>query len=57
MASVKDALMALNITEWTMTGEPSSETEFNNSFKCLSVSFEQLIRKLIFSIHCLQSFF
>ena len=33
MASVKDALMALNITEWTMTGEPSSEAEFNNSFK------------------------
>ena len=33
MASVKDALIALNITEWTMTGEPSSEAEFNNSFK------------------------
>ena len=33
MASVKDALMALNITEWTMIGEPSSEVEFNNSFK------------------------
>ena len=33
MASVKDALIALNITEWTMTGEPSSEVEFNNNFK------------------------
>ena len=33
MASVKDALIALNITEWTMTGEPSSEAEFNSSFK------------------------
>ena len=33
MASVKDALIALNITEWTMTGEPSSEAEFNNTFK------------------------
>ena len=33
MASIQDALIALNITEWTMTGEPSSEAEFNSSFK------------------------
>ena len=33
MASIQDALIALNITEWTMIGEPSSEVEFNNSFK------------------------
>lgn len=33
MVSVKDALIALNITEWTMTEEPSSEAEFNSSFK------------------------
>ena len=33
MARVKDALIDLNITEWTMTGKPSSEVEFNNNFK------------------------
>lgn len=33
MASIQDALIALNITEWTMAGEPSTEAEFNSSFK------------------------
>jgi len=33
MASIQDVLIALNITEWTMTGEPSTEAEFNSSFK------------------------
>ena len=33
MASISEALSALNITEWTMTGEPTSEEEFNAQFK------------------------
>ena len=33
MASISEALMALNIQEWTMTGEPTSEEEFNAQFK------------------------
>ena len=33
MASISEALSALNITEWTMTGEPATEEEFNAQFK------------------------
>ena len=33
MASISEALSALNITEWTMTGEPTSKEEFNAQFK------------------------
>ena len=33
MASISEALSALNITEWTMTGEPTTEEEFNAQFK------------------------
>ena len=33
MASVSEALIALNIQEWTMTGEPTSEEEFKAQFK------------------------
>ena len=33
MASIAEALSALNITEWTMTGEPTTEEEFNAQFK------------------------
>jgi len=33
MISVGDALKALNIKEWSLTGEPTSEAEFNSQFK------------------------
>ena len=33
MASISEALIALNIQEWTMTGEPTSEEEFKAQFK------------------------
>ena len=33
MASIAEALSALNITEWTMSGEPTTEEEFNAQFK------------------------
>ncbi len=33
MASIADALSALDIKEWTMTGEPTTEKEFNAQFK------------------------
>ena len=33
MASISEALSALNITEWTMTGDPTTEEEFNAQFK------------------------
>ena len=33
MATISEALSALNITEWTMTGEPTTEEEFNAQFK------------------------
>ena len=33
MATISDALIALDIKEWTMTGEPTSEEEFNAQFK------------------------
>jgi len=33
MASVEDALFALEITEWVVRGEPTSETEFNAMFR------------------------
>tara|TARA_B100002019_G_scaffold197284_1_gene170884 strand:- start:88 stop:519 length:432 start_codon:yes stop_codon:yes gene_type:complete len=33
MASISEALSALNIQEWTMTGEPTTEEEFNAQFK------------------------
>ena len=33
MASIAEALSALNIQEWTMTGEPTSEEEFKAQFK------------------------
>ena len=33
MASISEALSALKITEWTMTGEPTTEEEFNAQFK------------------------
>ena len=33
MASISEALVALNIQEWTMTGEPTTEEEFKAQFK------------------------
>ena len=33
MATISEALIALNIQEWTMTGEPTTEEEFNAQFK------------------------
>ena len=33
MANVTDALMALNIDEWSLSGDPTSEAEFNAQFK------------------------
>ena len=33
MASISEALSALDIKEWTMTGEPTTEEEFNKQFK------------------------
>lgn len=33
MATVADALDALNITEWVMRGEPSTEEEFASMFR------------------------
>ena len=33
MASISEALIALNIQEWTMTGEPTTEEEFKAQFK------------------------
>ena len=33
MASIAEALSALDIKEWTMTGEPTTEEEFNAQFK------------------------
>ena len=33
MASISEALSALDIKEWTMTGEPTSEEEFKAQFK------------------------
>lgn len=33
MAFVREALEALDVGEWTLIGEPTNETEFNNMFK------------------------
>ena len=33
MARISEALSALDIKEWTMTGEPTTEEEFNAQFK------------------------
>jgi len=33
MIKIGDALNALSVNEWTLTGEPSNETEFNSMFK------------------------
>ena len=33
MASVSEALMELGVTEWTLSGDPTSEDEFKKSFK------------------------
>ena len=33
MATVSEALDALNITEWVLRGEPTTEAEFNEMFK------------------------
>jgi len=33
MIKVEDALQALNIVKWTLSGEPSTEAEFNEQFK------------------------
>ena len=33
MATVSEALGALNITEWVLRGEPTTEVEFNEMFK------------------------
>ena len=33
MATVAEALTALNITEWVLRGEPTTEAEFNAMFK------------------------
>lgn len=33
MASVADALGALDVGEWTLIGEPTNESEFNSMFK------------------------
>ena len=33
LVRIEDALQALNIVEWTLTGQPSNETEFNAQFK------------------------
>ena len=33
MASISEALVALNIQEWTMTGEPTTEEEFKSMFR------------------------
>ena len=33
MASVSQALSELNITEWVLRGEPTTETEFNQMFR------------------------
>lgn len=33
MATVRDALVDLGITEWVLRGEPTSEAEFNEMFR------------------------
>ena len=33
MIRVEDALQALNIVEWTLSGKPKTESEFNAQFK------------------------
>ena len=33
MATIQEALAELKVTEWTMTGTPTSESEFNSMFK------------------------
>lgn len=33
MIKIADALNALSVNEWTLTGEPSNEAEFNSMFK------------------------
>ena len=33
MATIQEALAELKVTEWTMTGTPTSEAEFNSMFK------------------------
>ena len=33
MASVSEALMELGVTEWTLSGDPTSEDEFKKTFK------------------------
>ena len=33
MASVSQALLELNITEWVLRGEPTTEAEFNQMFR------------------------
>ena len=33
MATVSEALSALNITEWVLRGEPTTEDEFNEMFR------------------------
>jgi len=38
MATVGEALSALGITEWVLRGEPTTEAEFNEMFKKVTVA-------------------
>lgn len=40
MATVADALNALNITEWVMRGNPENEEDFNSMFRKVTGSTE-----------------